>query len=119
MLRLHVLAPSRECPSPLVEMPSLRSLQKRVPKIVNITRCHNCKNPINSENSIQFLNRTYHSECYICSHCEVSLIDVPSYLQNQEIYCADCHYAINIELSPLSEKTESKITSLKSSKPLG
>jgi len=73
-------------------------------KIYNpATLCGRCSTPIvEGSTSISFHNRSYHSKCYACNNCKLSLIENGAHEHTDGgIYCMDCYFAINLDLSPI------------------
>jgi hypothetical protein len=93
MINFHVISPARSSPVSLGLLPTLSTYSSKL--------CHRCVQAIpEGVPSILFHNRTYHSRCYYCSHCRVSLFEHRAFHHQNDLYCADCHFVINIEFTP-------------------
>jgi bifunctional DNA-binding transcriptional regulator/antitoxin component of YhaV-PrlF toxin-antitoxin module len=93
MINFHIISPARSSPVSLGLLPTLSTYSSKL--------CHRCVQSIpEGVPSILFHNRTYHSKCYYCSHCRVSLFEHRAFHHQNDLYCADCHFVINIEFTP-------------------
>jgi len=93
VVNVHIISPARSSPVSLGLLPTLSTYSTKL--------CHRCVQSIpEGVPSILFHNRTYHSKCYYCSHCRVSLFEHRAFHHQNDLYCADCHFVINIEFTP-------------------
>jgi hypothetical protein len=93
MVNVRIISPARDSPVSLGLLPTLSTYSTKL--------CHRCVQSIpEGVPSILFHNRTYHSKCYYCSHCRVSLFEHRAFHHQNDLYCADCHFVINIEFTP-------------------
>jgi hypothetical protein len=57
--------------------------------------CSNCHVDIpEGVSSILFQNRRYHFKCYVCYHCNCSLLEHVPLLEKELLMCEDCHFAL-------------------------